>query len=198
MNPFTFALYGGSQSPGFLDSIPTARPFFHDAAITGARRSRWSIVWAWTASPEMPDGRFAALRHQYEITLTARHGLTWYQEGVLGPIEVHDFRLRDKTTQETGRTGFGLQEMDTFRARWNQHAVGIVELETTHPDLCARHKGSASFCCRCCCRCTCAISSSRWSKCKPLVRMNRARHLLQSLGFVHSDTGRRFRRERAG
>ena len=28
LNPFTFGLYGGSQSPGFLDSDPTARPFF--------------------------------------------------------------------------------------------------------------------------------------------------------------------------
>ena len=189
LNPFTFALYGGSQSPGFLDSSTAARPFLERR---GYRTQEIALVYrcGLDRAPAILDGRFGAMRQRYEVLLAPRHGLSWYQEGVIGPVEVHDFHLRDKVT---GRllAHVGVWEMETFGPRWNQHAVGILEVETV-PDL--RRQGLAKFLMAMLLR---HLHEQFFTLAETQVPEGNepAKRLLQTLGFAHTDTGRRFRRE---
>ena len=50
LNPFTFGLYGGSGSPGFLDSDAPARPFFEQPRLQAARDDAGVSVAARTAA----------------------------------------------------------------------------------------------------------------------------------------------------
>jgi ribosomal protein S18 acetylase RimI-like enzyme len=140
LDPFTFGLYGGSCPAGFLDSEPLARPFFehHGYAVRDTRQ-------VWQRSLDRPlavaDGRFGAHRQRYELESGPAHGLTWWQECVLGPIELLEYRLRDRTTGLAVARA-RLWEMETYVERWNQPAVGIVDLDVM-PDL--RRRGLAKF-----------------------------------------------------
>jgi ribosomal protein S18 acetylase RimI-like enzyme len=87
------------------------------------------------------DGRFAAYRQRFEIFGGPRHGMSWYEESVLGPIELHEFKLTDRTAGRAVARA-SLWEMETFNQRWNEHAVGVVELEVV-PD--ARRQGLGKF-----------------------------------------------------
>jgi ribosomal protein S18 acetylase RimI-like enzyme len=140
LNPFTFALYGGADSCGFLASDPLARTFLERRSY---RAGSARVVWQrpLDSVPGVADGRFAAFRQRYEIVGGPRHGLTWYQEAVAGPVELHEYKLTDRTTTRAVARA-GLWEMETFGQRWNEHAVGLIELETV-PDL--RRQGLAKF-----------------------------------------------------
>ncbi len=189
-NPFTFALYGGGQSSGFLDSSVGARPFFERR---GYHVEATSLVYrcALERLPAVVDGRFPNLRQRYEIVLVPRHGLTWYQDCVLGPIELHDFHLRDKVTgRQVSRVS--LWEMETFGPRWNQHAVGILEIESA-PDV--RKLGLAKFLMTMLMR---HLHEQFFTLAEIHVAEGNepAKRLLQTLGFGQTDTGRRYvRRE---
>ena len=188
-NPFSFALYGGSQSSGFLDSSPTARPFL---VSRGYRSAETSLVLRCPLDrvPNVADGRFAALRQRYEVLLSPRKGQSWYQEGVLGPIEIHDFQLRDKLTGKQV-TRVCLWEMETFATRWNQHAVGILEIESV-PEM--RRQGLAKLLLAMLLR---HLHEQFFTLAEAHVMEGSepAMKLLKALGFVQSDTGRRFKRE---
>jgi len=188
-NPFSFALYGGSQSIGFLDSSTGARSFFESS---GYSCQDASLVYRCDLDrlPAVVDGRFPTLRQRYEIILLPRHGLTWYQECVLGPIELHDFHLRDKVT---GRqvAKVCLWEMETFGPRWNQHAVGILEAETAAD---VRKQGLAKFLLAMLLR---HLHEQFFTLAEIHVPEGNepAKRLLVALGFVQTDTGRRYRRD---
>jgi ribosomal protein S18 acetylase RimI-like enzyme len=140
LNPFTFGLYGGSQSPGFLDSDAAARPFFEHR---GYRPQETKLVFQRPLDrpPVVADARFGAYRPRYEIQVGPRGGTTWWQECVFGPLELHDYRLIDKTTGRWAARA-ALWEMETYGPTWNEHAVGLIELET---DPGMRRKGLAKF-----------------------------------------------------
>ncbi len=89
----------------------------------------------------MADGRFAAYRQRFEIHTGPRRATTWWQESVLGPVELQDFCLVEKINSRVAAR-MSLWEMEPFSPRWNEHAVGIVELETA-PEL--RRQGLARF-----------------------------------------------------
>ncbi len=140
LNPFTFALYGGANSCGFLASDALARPFLEHR---GYRAGTGRVVYhrALDAPPSAADGRFAAHRQRYEIFGGPVHHLTWYQDAVLGPIELHEFKLTDRTNNRAVARAT-LWEMETFNQRWNEHAVGVVEL-AVEPDV--RRQGLGKF-----------------------------------------------------
>jgi ribosomal protein S18 acetylase RimI-like enzyme len=140
-NPFYFALYGGSELPGFLKSSEAAEPFLrrhgyaiHDTCLVFQRLLSHPV--------NVVDGRFPGLRRQYDVRIAPRAGVsTWWQECVLGPVEVVDFRLEDKTAaQMAARTS--VWEMDLFSWRWNQPAVGIVDVQVLEEH---RRQGMAKF-----------------------------------------------------
>ncbi len=126
LNPYSFGVYGGSYSPGFLDSDPLAQPFFehHGYAVTSScsifqRSLKHTLAIA--------DGRFAAHRLRYEIHSNPFQGTTWWQECILGPVELYEYRLQDKLTGRTAARTL-LWEMETYMPRWNEHAIGITDI----------------------------------------------------------------------
>lgn len=126
LNPYTFGLYGGSNSPGFLDSDPLARPFFEHrgyAVQSGCLVFQRSMQRALNVA----DGRFAAHRLRYEIHAGPFQGTTWWQECFLGPVELHEYRLEDKLTGRTAARAL-MWEMETYTPRWNEHAIGITDI----------------------------------------------------------------------
>jgi len=140
-NPFYFGLYGGSEMAGFLATDVAADPFFtrhgyqvHDNCLVLQRLM--------TVPINVVDGRFPGLRKQYEVRIVPRTGPgTWWQECTLGPVDLVEFHLQDKTTGQTvARTA--VWEMDLFSWRWNQPAVGIVEVEVKEE---WRRQGMAKF-----------------------------------------------------
>jgi ribosomal protein S18 acetylase RimI-like enzyme len=140
VNPFTFGLYGGSGSPGFLDSDAAARPFFERR---GYKAVQTTLVFQRPLDrpPVVADARFASCRQRYDIEVGPRSGTTWWQECVFGPLELHDYRLMEKATgKRVARAS--LWEMETYAPTWNEHAVGVAELETP-PE--GRRKGLAKF-----------------------------------------------------
>lgn len=140
LNPYTFGLYGGSNSAGFLNSDPLARPFFEHQGYTAASSCLvWQRVLQQTLN--IADGRFAAHRLRYEICTNPFRGATWWQECVLGPIELYEFRLQDKLTGRNAARAL-LWEMETYVPRWNEHAVGIIELVVPEE---MRRQGLAKF-----------------------------------------------------
>jgi ribosomal protein S18 acetylase RimI-like enzyme len=140
LDPFTFGLYGGSRPAGFLDSDSLARLFFehHGYAVRDTR-----LVWQRQLDRPLvlADARFAAHRQRYELDSGPAHGLTWWQECVLGPVELLEYRLRDRTTGLAAARAT-VWEMETYSERWNQQAIGIVDLEVV-PEL--RRRGLARF-----------------------------------------------------
>ncbi len=140
LNPYTFALYGGSSSPGFLDSDTLARPFFEKHGYV-LERSCQVLQRPLDAPVQSNDGRFPALRQRLEILGEPYQEATWWQECVLGPIDLLDYRLRERATQRLVARA-NLWEMETFSMGWNEHAVGFVDVEVV---LDCRRQGLAKF-----------------------------------------------------
>jgi ribosomal protein S18 acetylase RimI-like enzyme len=140
LNPYTFGLYGGSSSPGFLASDPLARPFLEHH---GYQVRNTTVVFRRPLDRPLAlaDGRFPAYRQRFEIHAGLRPAAGWWQEGALGPVEMYQYQLFDKVDQRVVARAY-LWEMDTFRPRWNDHGIGIVELEVDPPQ---RRQGLAKF-----------------------------------------------------
>ncbi len=140
LNPFQFGLYGGCSSTGFLESDALARPFFERRHYQ--RQSTFLLMDRTLDAPlSIADGRFPAFRQRFEIfALPFRH-MSWWQDCVAGPIELHQYRMQDKTTNDIA-AHMTLWHMETYAQRWNQHAVGLIDLEVT-PAL--RRQGLAKF-----------------------------------------------------
>jgi ribosomal protein S18 acetylase RimI-like enzyme len=141
LNPFYFGLYGGSEMPGFLESDAEAAPFLehrgygvHDTTLVLQRPLHQPI--------NVVDARFAALRRRYEIRIVPRSGIdSWWQECVLGPVELVEFRLFDKTLNQVAAQTL-VWEMDLFSWRWNQPAVGILDIRVRED---SRRQGLGKF-----------------------------------------------------
>jgi len=129
LNPFTFGLYGGSQSPGFLESDGDLGPFLQKH---GYERTATVQVYQRPLDKSLltfVDTRLPMLRRRFELrTLTRRGSSTWFQECVRGPIDVIEVRLEEKGTGQLGGRLL-VWEMDTFSVRWNEHAVGILDVD---------------------------------------------------------------------
>jgi GNAT superfamily N-acetyltransferase len=139
-NPFTFGIYGGSDSAGFLDSDAPARPFFEKH---GYRLQDSVLVMhrSVTQKVTLADGRFAAHRQQYDIHNRYLPATNWWRECVLGPIDAVEYLLVDRNAGKAAARAV-LWEMVSFQPRWEDHAVGILALEV-EPEL--RRQGLAKF-----------------------------------------------------
>jgi ribosomal protein S18 acetylase RimI-like enzyme len=188
-NSFYFGVYGGSELPGFLDSDKMSMPFLKhhsyeacDTTLLFQRKLDQPIT--------VTDGRFAALRRQYDVRIVPRTGTgTWWQECKWGPIEPVEFRLEEKSTgQMVGQTS--VWEMDLFGWRWNQPAVGIIEMEIK-PEL--RRQGLAKFL---------LAQMLRYlqeqffgiAEVQTMENNQQALGLYKSLGFEQVDTGRIYKK----
>jgi ribosomal protein S18 acetylase RimI-like enzyme len=187
-NPFTFALYGGSKSPGFLDSTVDARPFLEHRGYVAEATQR-VLRFSLDQPPTIADGRFVTYRQRYEILLTPRHGTPWYQECVLGPIELHDYQLRDKVTGRNVANA-GVWEMDTFGQRWNEHAIGLTDFQVA-ADL--RRQGLGKFLLAMMLR---HLHEQFFTLVEAQVPADAvpAVGLFQRIGFTQIDVGRRYRK----
>jgi ribosomal protein S18 acetylase RimI-like enzyme len=140
-NSFYLGLYGGSDLAGFLASDADAEPFLlkhgylrHDSCRVLHRRLEGPI--------NIADPRFLNIRRRYELVAQPRRGTaSWWQEAVLGPIELLDVLLRDKAGGEVAARA-AAWEMLGFCQRWGAPAVGITDL-TVREDL--RRQGIARF-----------------------------------------------------
>jgi ribosomal protein S18 acetylase RimI-like enzyme len=126
LNPFGFGLYGGSGSAGFLDSDPHARPFLEHKGYA-VENTCLVLQRSMKRALSVSDGRFAAHRLRYEIHAAPFQGTTWWQECILGPVELHEYCLRDKLTGHTAARAL-MWEMETYAGRWNEHAIGISDI----------------------------------------------------------------------
>jgi ribosomal protein S18 acetylase RimI-like enzyme len=139
-NPFTFGLYGGSDSPGFLASDGLARPFFEHNGYSVSRTI--GVFQRALQRPYMPsDPRFIALQPRFEILGAPHSKAGWYRECVLGPVEAVEYRLRDKQSGEAAARVV-LWDMATFGFAWGETAVGLLDLEVAPP---RRRQGMAKF-----------------------------------------------------
>lgn len=188
-NPFTFGLSGGCDSPGFLDSEVLARPFLERR---GYRVHESCLVFQRSLDrvPIPPDPRFPAYRQRFEIHAGPSPRTTWWREAVLGPVELVEYRLHEKSTGRTAARA-ALWEMDTFSQQWNEHAVGILDLEVV-PEL--RRQGLAKFLLAQVLR---HLHEQFFSlvEVQALASNTPAVNLVRGLGFGQVDTGRCFRRE---
>jgi ribosomal protein S18 acetylase RimI-like enzyme len=139
--PFYFGVYGGSCLPGILVSDAAAEPFLlrHGYQV---HETRLVLQRSLTQPLNSADARFPSLRRQFELRVAPRAGRgTWWQESMLGPVEPVEFRLEDKATNRlVGHTA--VWEMDGFSWRWNQPAVGILEIEVSED---RRRQGLAKY-----------------------------------------------------
>jgi ribosomal protein S18 acetylase RimI-like enzyme len=141
LNPFYFALYGGSELPGFLASDKGVDPFLqqhgyrvHDTRHVFDRQLSQPIAVA--------DGRFAGLRRQFDVRIVPRTGVrSWWEECTVGPVEIVDFRLEEKGTGHVAARA-SVWEMDLFSWCWNQPAIGIVDVDVA-PEM--RRQGLAKY-----------------------------------------------------
>jgi ribosomal protein S18 acetylase RimI-like enzyme len=139
-NPYGFGIYGGSQAPGFLDSDALARPFLQKRGFV-PENPCVVLHRSLQKTLNLADARFAAHRLRYEVHANPFHGTTWWQECLLGPIELHEYRLQDKLTGRTAARAL-MWEMETYQGRWNEHVVGLTEL-LVQPTL--RRQGLGKF-----------------------------------------------------
>jgi ribosomal protein S18 acetylase RimI-like enzyme len=187
LNPFTFGLYGGSDSPGFLDTDLLARPFFEKHGYQQFA-SRLVYQRSLDQPPATVDTRFPGHRNRYEIHAAPVHG-NWWRECVIGPLEMQDFRLVDKDTQQT-HARCSLWEMEVYSGRWQEHGVGLLDFEVM-PEL--RRRGLARFLLWQLLR---HLREQFFSLIEIQVSPDNVAgvNLLRSLGFHVVDTGRGFRR----
>jgi ribosomal protein S18 acetylase RimI-like enzyme len=187
--PFYFGLYGGSDMPGFLASDPEADSFLQRH---GYQVQQACVLFQRMLSQpvNIVDGRFPALRKRYEVRIVPRiQAGNWWEECTLGPVEVVEFHLLDKTTdQVVGRTS--VWEMDLFSWRWSQPAVGILQVEV-QPEH--RRQGLAKFLLAHMLR---YLQEQYFglTEVHVLEENQPCIKLFQSLGFEQVDTGRLYRK----
>jgi ribosomal protein S18 acetylase RimI-like enzyme len=141
LTPFYFGLYGGSNMAGFLVSDAEMEPFLRRHGYQSIRSV--NVFQCFLNQPlNVADPRFPYHRRRFEVRVVPRTGAgTWWDECVVGPIEIVDFRLEERGTGDVV-AWTSVWEMDGFSWRWNQPAVGIVDVEV-RADM--RRQGFAKF-----------------------------------------------------
>jgi ribosomal protein S18 acetylase RimI-like enzyme len=186
-SPFGFGLYGGAQPAGFLDSDALARPFLEKRSYN-INRTQLVLQLPLRRPPQVADGRFPALRQRAIIQGGPWHGLTPWQEAVLGPLELTELRLEEKENGKVLARAVVWEMEETFSATWGEHAIGLVEVDVA-PDL--RRQGLAKFL-------LFHLLRHYQEQYFTLVEMSIGEShdltlkLARSFGFQQVDTGRRF------
>ncbi len=128
LNPFYFGLYGGSNSPGFLESDPAMRVFFEARGYRQAKRCL--VLHRKLDQPlNVVDTRFSSLRRRFEVQATPRSRVgSWWQECMIGQLEQFEYRLDEKTTGQVAARAL-YWEMEGYGWRWNTPAAGIMDIQ---------------------------------------------------------------------
>jgi ribosomal protein S18 acetylase RimI-like enzyme len=188
-NPFTFGLYGGCDSVGFLASDGLARPFFEGRGYRVARTLgvfRRSLKRLTAPA----DPRFLGIVQGYEILGAPLSRAGWWRECVLGPVEAVEYRLQPKG-QPVADARIALWDMAPFSFGWGETCVGLLDLEV-RPEC--RRQGLGKF----------LLTQVLFHLQQQTFDLFEARAdldnqpavgLLRSLGFEQVDTGHTFRRE---
>ncbi|VTS03834.1 GNAT family N-acetyltransferase [Tuwongella immobilis] len=140
-NPYTFGIYGGSDSPGFLTSDQDAAPFLEYHGYQGAGTTL--VFQRRIEGPlNIADARFGVLRRKYDLQIVPKSVLgSWWQEVQFGTMEPVEFRLDDKLTGQP-MAAITVWEMEGYSWRWNTPAAGILDL---YVDPEARRAGLGKF-----------------------------------------------------
>ncbi len=188
-NPFYFGLYGGSDSPGFLNSDHGAAPFLEAHGYVGFNTS---LVFQRKLDQNLnvSDPRFSMLRRRYEVQILPRtHIGSWWQECVLGLLEPVEFRLEDKLTNMPAARAL-VWEMEGFSWRWNYPSAGIYDIQV-RSDL--RRLGLGKYLLSQILR---YLQDQYFgiAEVQTMERNQAAIGLFQSLGFERVDAGRSYRK----
>lgn len=191
LNPFYFGLYGGSDSPGFLLSDTATEPFL---ARHGYRPFSACQVYhcRLSHSYNVADGRFAGLRNRFDIRAQPRgRPANWWQAAILGPMEMLEFSVEDKATHQIVARA-SVWEMDGFSHRWNEAALGLVDVEVQEN---LRRQGIGKYLLSQALR---YLRDQYFTLAELQVRENdeAGRRLCLGLGFKQVDTGRSYRKEK--
>ncbi len=187
LNPFYLGLLGGSDTAGILDSDSLAGPFLRRRGYE-PRAATFVFQRRLNKHFNVADARFAGLRRRFDVRAVLRSKTgTWWQECVLGPLELLDFHVVDRATG-TSVARVGAWEMQGFSQRWNVPSVGLMDLEV-HPDH--RRQGIARFLLT-------QVLRQVQEQYFEIVEMHApddnqaAVELLRGLAFEQVDTGRRY------
>ncbi len=188
LNPYTFGLYGGSNSPGFLASDPLAGAFFASQGYA-LESSRFVFRRFFQNALHVADGRFAAHRLRYQVNAGLLKRTKWWQECILGPVELYEYSLQDKLTGRSVASAL-LWEMETYVSTWNEHAIGITDIVVAEE---MRRQGLAKFLLVQILR---FFQDQFYTIAEMQVHANNLAgiNLLQSLGFQQVDAGHRYRK----
>src|SRR5262249_9339788 len=139
LNPFTFGIYGGSRSPGFLESDAGIGPFLERRGYRVA-----DTVLVLQRHLDRPfnviDGRLPAPRQRFEgrqqppprPPRRRRGGARWPGEAGRGGGGGEACRGGERGAAGPA-VGAVVWEMAPFSCRWNEHAVGFLEVEVDEP-----------------------------------------------------------------
>lgn len=140
-NPFYMGLYGGCESPGFLQSDAAAMPFF---LKNGYRLDQKIHVLQRILDQPMKmfDPRFIPMRSRYDLGFgSPRRLLSGWHESVHGTVDPLQFVLTDrKAGTWVARTL--VWEMEVFSLHWRRPTIGIFAFEVTAP---ARRAGVGRY-----------------------------------------------------
>ncbi len=140
-NPYLFGLYGGSNSPGILDSDADAKPFLANLGFQPA--DRVDVYQRPLDQPiNLADPRLVLFRKRYDVQLlkTAVVG-SWFQECVWSTLDPAEFRAVDKLTGMPAARATAW-ELEGFGWKWNYPSAGIIDVQV-RPDL--RSQGLAKM-----------------------------------------------------
>ncbi len=141
INPHLFGLYGGSNSPGILDSDADAKPFLDHC---GYQPAESVIVFHRPLDQQFQiiDTRLPLLRRRYDIQLLKSAAIaSWWQECIWNTLEPAEFRVIDKLTGIPAARAIAW-ELEGFGWRWNAPSAGIIDVQV-RPDL--RKQGVAKM-----------------------------------------------------
>lgn len=190
LNPFYFGLYGGADSPGFLTSDPGTELFL---LRNGYQVGDSCLVLHRTLADPIPtiDPRFMNLRRRFEVFFALQTGIvSWWQECVVGPVDLLEYRVKERTTAQTVARAT-IWEMESLTRRRNVASFGIIDLEV-RADL--RRQGLAKFLLT---YLLLNIQDERYyalAETQALERNEAAVKLYQRLGFEKVDEGRIYRK----
>jgi ribosomal protein S18 acetylase RimI-like enzyme len=141
-NPYLFGLYGGSNSPGILDTDQLAAPFLQ---ALGCQRAEERLIFqkSLDAPLSVADARFGMLRRRYEAQFVLRGATagSWWQECLWGTLEPSELRVFDRLTGMPAARAV-VWELEGFSWRWGGASAGIFDVQV-RPDL--RRQGIAKL-----------------------------------------------------
>lgn len=184
-NPFYLGLYGGSNSPGFLESDSNAAPFL--TAIGYQPQQRYLVFQKDISEKDDPfDVRMVGIRRLMKLEVTDRpKNATWWWMTRQGRFDSIRFFLQPKLGNGKPVAELSCWGLDLFAMTWQERAVGFTHVIVTDSE---RNKGYAK---------TVVTEAIRRLREEMITKVElqvaetdlRTISLVESLKFTHVDTG---------